>query len=229
MADLARPDLGRFPALARVRGTSCVLEPGDALYIPANMLHYVHQLDAGDENLSLNFWFGDGSRGVADALVRGPSPAAVAALPPAELRFHVHRILEKSAANLVPEGTQWGRFLTAWSDRGADASLLPKLPRGVRGFLFRTQLPKLAPLLDALEQVAADRKATVGQVALAWCLNARGPGKPPPLPLVGARTPAMVRDVLGALDVKLDAGDVASLADVARRAPQAQKNSFQTK
>ena len=117
----------------------------------------------------------------------------------------------------------------SFGDRGADASLLPKLPRGVRGFLFRTQLPKLAPLLDALEQVAADRKATVGQVALAWCLNARGPGKPPPLPLVGARTPAMVRDVLGALDVKLDAGDVASLADVARRAPQAQKNSFQTK
>ncbi|KAH8060519.1 oxidoreductase [Aureococcus anophagefferens] len=82
---------------------------------------------------------------------------------------------------------------------------------------------------DAPDAVAADRKATVGQVALAWCLNARGPGKPPPLPLVGARTPAMVRDVLGALDVKLDAGDVASLADVARRAPQAQKNSFQTK
>jgi hypothetical protein len=39
----------------------------------------------------------------------------------------------------------------------------------------------------------------------------------------------MVRDVLGALDVKLDAGDVASLADVASRAPPAQKNSFQTK
>ena len=55
----------------------------------------------------------------------------------------------------------------SFGDRGADASLLPKLPRGVRGFLFKTQLPKLAPLLDALEQVAADRKATVGQVALA--------------------------------------------------------------
>ena len=153
MADLARPDLGRFPALARVRGTSCVLEPGDALYIPANMLHYVHQLDAGDENLSLNFWFGDGSRGVADALVRGPSPArdaAVAALPPAELRFHVHRILEKSAANLVPEGTQWGRFLTAWSDRGADAFEEP-LHRDLAARLAG----ELAPLLGGAGGVRA--------------------------------------------------------------------------
>ena len=116
-------------------------------------------------------------------------------------------------------------FATALGARGADTSTLPN---GVRGFLFKTQLPKLADLLGALEAVAEAQGATVGQVALAWCLNARGPGKAPPLVLVGARTPDMVRDALGALRVDLSPGDVEGLAATAARCPQAQVNAFQT-
>ena len=110
--------------------------------------------------------------------------------------------------------------------RGADAS---RLPNGIRGFLFKTQLPKLADLLGALEAVADERGATVGQVSLAWCLRARGRGKTPPLALVGARTPDMVRDALGALRLDLSPSDVESLAATAARCPQAQVNAFQTK
>mmetsp|Transcript_5616 Transcript_5616/g.16581 ORF Transcript_5616/g.16581 Transcript_5616/m.16581 type:complete len:365 (+) Transcript_5616:189-1283(+) len=124
-----------------------------------------------------------------------------------------------------------GRYTAAFaaSLKGRKAVDGPALPRGVRGFLFRTQLPRLAPLLDALEALSEAKRATVGQVALAWCLRARGPGKPPPLVLVGARTPAMVRDALGAVNVDLSPGDVAELLEIARRCPRAQANSFQTR
>ena len=87
-------------------------------------------------------------------------------------------------------------YAAALGRRGADTS---RLPNGIRGFLFRTQLPKLADLLGALEAVADEKGATVGQVALAWCLRARGRDKAPPLALVGARAPDMVRAALGAL------------------------------
>ena len=50
-----------------------------------------------------------------------------------------------------------------------------------------------------------------------------------PLALVGARTPDMVRDALGALRVDLSPSDVESLAATAARCPQAQVNAFQTK
>ena len=70
------------------------------------------------------------------------------------------------------------------------------LPRGIAG-LSRTQLPKLADLLGALGRVADEKGATVGQVALAWCLHARGRDKAPLRRAVGARTPR--RGALGAL------------------------------
>ena len=123
-----------------------------------------------------------------------------------------------------------GRYTAAYAAalgrRGADASALPN---GIRGFLFKTQLPKLADLLGALEAVADEKGATVGQVSLAWCLRARGRDKAPPLALVGARTPDMVRDALGALRLDLSPSDVESLAATAARCPQAQVNAFQTK
>ena len=89
--------------------------------------------------------------------------------------------------------------------------------------------PAARRLLEYFEAVADDKGATVGQVALAWCLHARGRDKAPPLALVGARTPDMVRDALGALRVDLSPSEVESLAATAARCPQAQVNAFQTK
>ena len=86
-----------------------------------------------------------------------------------------------------------------------------------------------ADLLGALAAGAPVNGATVGQVALAWCLHARGRDRAPPLALVGARTPDMVRDALGALRVDLSPSDVEGLAATAARCPQAQVNAFQTK
>ena len=58
MVDVEHPDLHRFPGLSRARALEAILEPGDVLWLPRFYWHYVHQLDAPSENLSLNFWVG---------------------------------------------------------------------------------------------------------------------------------------------------------------------------
>ena len=55
MIDVERPDVKRFPSLRRARALEAVLEPGDVLWLPRFYWHYVHQLDAPSENISLNF------------------------------------------------------------------------------------------------------------------------------------------------------------------------------
>jgi aryl-alcohol dehydrogenase-like predicted oxidoreductase len=59
-------------------------------------------------------------------------------------------------------------------------------------------------LVDALRAVAAERDATVAQIAIAWVL-ARGEDV---VPLVGARRRDRLHEALGALELELDAGDL---------------------
>ena len=58
MIDVEKPDLRRFPSLERAKGLECLLEPGDCLWLPSYVWHYVKQVE-GDETLSLNFWVGN--------------------------------------------------------------------------------------------------------------------------------------------------------------------------
>ena len=63
--DVEQPDLNRYPALGRARGLEALMQPGDVLWMPGFIWHYVRQLDEGKPNLSLNFWVGakpDGSQ-----------------------------------------------------------------------------------------------------------------------------------------------------------------------
>jgi aryl-alcohol dehydrogenase-like predicted oxidoreductase len=62
-------------------------------------------------------------------------------------------------------------------------------------------------LVDALRGIAAAKGVSVSQVAIAWVLQ-RGDGV---IPLVGSRTRAQLTDSLGALDVSLDAADLAAI------------------
>ncbi len=62
-------------------------------------------------------------------------------------------------------------------------------------------------IVDALRSVAEGKAATVAQVAIAWVL-ARGEDI---VPLVGARRRDRLIETLGALDLKLDAGDLAAI------------------
>jgi hypothetical protein len=55
--DAERPDLARFPAFARATRLSCVVEPGEVLYIPRR---WWHQLQSLDVSASVNLWFAEG-------------------------------------------------------------------------------------------------------------------------------------------------------------------------
>jgi lysine-specific demethylase 8 len=49
-----RPDLDRFPAFARATPFKVLLEPGDAIYVPAYWWHTVRSLEI---SISLNYWW----------------------------------------------------------------------------------------------------------------------------------------------------------------------------
>lgn len=54
--DPEAPDLERFPRLRRARPLECVLEPGDALFIPRRFWHHARALTP---SISTNFWWCD--------------------------------------------------------------------------------------------------------------------------------------------------------------------------
>ena len=80
---------------------------------------------------------------------------------------------------------------------------------------FRTRSPRFSDenlernleLVERLREVAGARNATVAQVAIAWVLS-RGDDI---VPLVGARRRERLDEALGALDLELDAGDLAAI------------------
>lgn len=78
-------------------------------------------------------------------------------------------------------------------------------PAGPRGALFRSILPKAGPLLTVVAGIAAAKRCTPSQVALAWCLDLDT------VPIPGARCVAHVQSHTGALKVRLSPGDVAAL------------------
>lgn len=62
-------------------------------------------------------------------------------------------------------------------------------------------------LVAALQRIAAVKNITVAQIAIAWVLH-RGADI---VPILGARNPAHIPAALGALDVTLDAADLAAI------------------
>ena len=56
MVDVTSPDLKRFPAAARARGTICELQSGEVLWLLPFWFHWVSQPDVGQLTLSLNYW-----------------------------------------------------------------------------------------------------------------------------------------------------------------------------
>jgi len=52
--DLDFPDLEKFPKLKELKGFCAVIGPGDSLYIPKGVWHYVRSLE---ESFSVSFWW----------------------------------------------------------------------------------------------------------------------------------------------------------------------------
>ena len=67
MVDIRQPDLAQFPSYAQAEavGQQGVLEPGDALYIPALWWHGVESLEG--LNILVNYWWGGQPEGAPSA------------------------------------------------------------------------------------------------------------------------------------------------------------------
>ncbi|MEU1625174.1 aldo/keto reductase [Streptomyces sp. NPDC020096] len=79
--------------------------------------------------------------------------------------------------------------------------------RGMSPRFSGENLNRNLDLVDALRQIADAKGATVAQIAIAWVLS-RGEDI---VPLVGARRRDRLTEALGALDVTLDAEDLAAI------------------
>lgn len=99
-----------------------------------------------------------------------------------------------------------------------------RVPRGLRGILYRRLVPVLGPLLDCMGAIARDRHKTLAQIALNWCIAKDT------IPIPGAKTLAQLEENLGALGWSLDAAEVDALDRAAAALDRATiQNIFQTR
>ncbi|WP_046729866.1 aldo/keto reductase [Streptomyces humi] len=68
-------------------------------------------------------------------------------------------------------------------------------------------------LVEALRRIADEKGVTVAQIAIAWVLSRGAQHGHDIVPLVGARTRERLSESLGALDVTLDAADLAAIEE----------------
>lgn len=131
--------------------------------------------------------------------------------PIADLQIEYSLVSRGIEADILPTARELGIGVTAYGvlSRGLISGHWDP-SRPVRD--FRSHLPRFSgdnldrnlDLVEALRTVAADRGATVAQVAIAWVL-AQGDDI---VPLVGARRRTRLEESLGALPLTLDAEDL---------------------
>jgi aryl-alcohol dehydrogenase-like predicted oxidoreductase len=141
---------------------------------------------------------------------------ATATHPICDLQIEYSLISRGIEAEIVPTCRELGIGLTAYGvlSRGLISGHFSP-DRELAATDFRAHAPRFSrenrarnlALVDALREVAEVTGATVAQIAIAWVL-ARGGDI---VPLVGARTRERLDEALGALEIELDADDLAAL------------------
>ncbi|WP_336318111.1 aldo/keto reductase [Streptomyces lavendofoliae] len=141
---------------------------------------------------------------------------AAAVAPIADLQIEYSLVSRGIEAEILPAARELGIGVTAYGvlSRGLisghfsrDRALAPGDFRGVSPRFRGENLGRNLDLVDRLREVAEGKGVTVAQAAIAWVL-ARGEDI---VPLVGARRRDRLAEALGALDVTLDAADLAAV------------------
>ncbi|MBC3842046.1 aldo/keto reductase [Streptacidiphilus sp. 4-A2] len=136
--------------------------------------------------------------------------------PIADLQIEYSLISRGIESEILPVARELGIGITAYGvlSRGlisghwsADRPLVAGDFRGISPRFSGDNLNTNLSLVEALRAVAEARGASVAQVAIAWVL-AQGEDI---VPLVGARRRERLAEALGALDVKLEAADLAAV------------------
>ena len=152
------------------------------------------------------------SRGVTMAELRGWSPFVALQIPYSLIERTVER-------ELLPMARGLDLAVTAWSPLG-DGLLSGRYgserpqPEDTRvaGVTRHRLSERNLGIADTVNEIAAKRGATSAQVAIAWLLAQQQRAEI--IPIVGVRTPAQLRDNLGALELDLDANELNQLNEV---------------
>ncbi|ARZ70241.1 aldo/keto reductase [Streptomyces albireticuli] len=141
---------------------------------------------------------------------------AAAVAPIADLQIEYSLISRGIEKEILPTVRELGIGVTAYGvlSRGLisghftrDRQLAANDFRGMSPRFQGENLQRNLDLVDALREVAGAKGASVAQTAIAWVL-AQGEDI---VPLVGARRRDRLAEALGALDVRLDATDLAAI------------------
>ncbi len=139
---------------------------------------------------------------------------AAAVHPIGDLQIEYSLISRGIESQILPTCRELGIGVTAYGvlSRGLISNELSATfePTDFRAYSPRFQgenFTRNRGLVDALTQIAANRRISVAQLAIAWVLS-RGDDI---VPLVGTRRRERLADSLGALDVALSADDLAAI------------------
>jgi len=135
--------------------------------------------------------------------------------PIADLQIEYSLMSRGIEANILPGLRRLGIGVTAYGvlSRGLLSGRVPQTAskgdlRAIRMPRFQLgNLEKNLHLVDALRQIAEEKDATPAQLAIAW-VRSRGDDI---MPLVGARKRDQLDEALGALELQLDAKDLARI------------------
>ncbi|WP_328831559.1 aldo/keto reductase [Streptomyces sp. NBC_00252] len=153
------------------------------------------------------------SEASADAIRR-----AAATAPISDLQIEYAIITRDIEREILPTTRELGIGITAYGvlSRGLISGHFTQDrqlgAQDFRAFSPRFQgdnLRRNLELVEALRKIADEKGVTVAQIAIAWVLS-RGTDI---VPLVGARTRERLSESLGALDVSLDAADLAAIEE----------------
>ncbi|OIK04539.1 aldo/keto reductase [Streptomyces monashensis] len=143
---------------------------------------------------------------------------AAATAPIADLQIEYSLISRGIEREILPTVRELGIAITAYGvlSRGLISGHFSR-DRQLAPTDFRAHSPRFQGenlqhnlnLVEALRKIAEQKGATVAQTAIAWVLS-RGDDI---VPLVGARTRERLTESLGALDVTLDAADLAAIEE----------------
>lgn len=154
------------------------------------------------------------SRAATMAELRGWAPVT-------GLQVEYSLVERTSERELLPMAEGLGLGVTLWSPLGGGL-LTGKQRRGEQGRHdagggpVRTEGEREAGVLDAVEAITADTGATAGQVAIAWIRSKAATSTTALVPILGARTIEQLDDNLGALELLLDADQLARLHEVSK-------------
>ncbi|MFG3040435.1 aldo/keto reductase [Streptomyces sp. NPDC048330] len=147
---------------------------------------------------------------------------AAAVAPIADLQIEYSLISRSIEEKILPAARELGIGVTAYGvlsrglisgHFGRDRELAPGDFRGMSPRFQGENLQRNLDLVDRLRTLAAAKGVSVAQTAIAWVLAQRERQGVDIVPLVGARSRERLAEALGALDVTLDAADLAAIEE----------------